>query len=130
MTKASETAKLVKKLSAKLTTVEAKVSDTTIGINSSQSETISVNNVVKIETLNRELEQVKTRLAQFEDKLGSNTLDLNSPNTGAWYKNKFEALLQAPESRRYIKDTIDTKLATFQVSYRSNFIPLQSKNSL
>ena len=96
---------------------------------SSGAENIALNNVIKIETLQKEIELLKTEIAKIKDESTSNSkLDLNSNNTARWYKTKFESNLQSPESRRYLKDLLDTKLASFQVS---NFtfiwtnIPLQ-----
>lgn len=79
---------------------------------------MSINNVIKIEKLQKEIEVVKTDLLELKTQP---QLDLNSNNTIRWFKTKFEAYLQGPESRRYIKDTIDTKLAAFQVGFLPNF---------
>ena len=76
-------------------------------------ETMAVNNAIKIEGIQRELEQLKTQLVQVKSEA---QLDLNSSNTARWFKTKFESNLQCPESRRYLKDTIDSKLMSFQVS--------------
>ena len=83
-------------------------------IDQAKKETMAVNNVIKIEGIQKELEQLKTQLVQVRSEA---QLDLNSTNTARWFKTKFESNLQCPESRRYLKDTIDAKLLSFQVSF-------------
>ena len=122
MDKASDTAKLVVRLAKKITTMEEKVDNFCASDNSNHgkkgSEVIALNNGVKIEGLQKEIEKLKLEIVQLKDESASGSkLDLNSNNTNKWYKTKFTSNLEAPEARRYIKDLIDTKLASFQVIF-------------
>ena len=109
----AEVSKLVIRLSRKINEVDNKLKflDQTPQ-NQPQKEAMAVNNVIKIEGIQKELEQIKTQLAELKS---SGQIDLHSSNTARWFKTKFESNLQCPESRRYLKDTIDSKLLSFQV---------------
>ena len=107
---------MVNRLTKKITTVESKLSNLETANSSCGAEAIAVNNIVKIETLQKEVELLKTEMAKRAEALSqSSKLELNSNNVARWYKTKFESNLQSPESRRYLKDMLDTKLASFQV---------------
>ena len=116
LSKASEASKLVVRLARKITTVEDKIAGLETTNGAQGAETIAVNNVIKIETLQKEIEILKTEMAKLKDSSSqAPKLELNSNNVARWFKTKFESTLQAPESRRYLKDMLDSKLASFQV---------------
>ena len=122
MDKANDNTKMLLRLAKKITTMESKVDNFTSDEDHQQDrkshEVIAVNNVVKIEKLESEIEKLKLEVVRLKDENEtSSKLDLNSNNTARWYKTKFQSHLEAPESRRYIKDLLDTKLASFQVSF-------------
>ena len=114
-----ESAKLTIRLSRKIADMEKKADTSSAKLaDRNKNESMAINNVIKIEGIQKDLEQLKTQLAQVK---ADAQLDLHSTNTARWFKTKFESNLQCPESRRYIKDTVDSKLLSFQVNSHSFF---------
>ena len=78
------------------------------------STALSLTQSVQVETLSKEIEIVKTKLAEISLN-GGRTFDLNSDNVAKWIERKFDAFLQAPPARNKIREIVTAKLDSYQV---------------
>ena len=91
------------------------------GSSSNESSALSRTSAIMVETLAKDVEVIKTKLADMSLR-GNKNLDINSDNVAKWVEGKFEAFLKTPATRNNIRDIVTAKMNSFQVDL---FIMLQ-----
>ena len=81
---------------------------------SSESTTLSRTSTIMVETLSKDVEVVKAKLADISLR-GNKSLDIHSDNVAKWVEGKFEAFLKTPATRNKIRDIVAAKMDSFQV---------------
>ena len=122
--KAKETAKQVKQIGKQLSQMENRVglveSKSTSDVQPPLNSPMVIKNATRIEELATDVAKINLRISKLANDLESRTSatgDINSTAMNNWFKTKFTALQQAPESRLYLKELMDAKLLSLQVNY-------------
>ena len=84
------------------------------GSSTTESSTLSRTSAILMETLSKDVEVIKTKLADISLR-GNKNLDINSDNVAKWVEGKFEAFLKTPITRNKIREIVTAKLDSFQV---------------
>ena len=84
----------------------------------STDSALSMTRNIQIETLSKDVEILKTKLAEMSLK-GNKSLDIHSDNVARWVECKFEIFFKTPAVKNKIKQIIDARMGAFQV--QNNF---------
>ena len=118
--------KLIMKCGKKIETVEKEAKEAktvrltpipSAGPAAAESSTLSRTSAIMVETLSKDVEVIKTKLADMSLR-GNKNLDINSDNVAKWVEGKFDAFLKTPGTRNKIRDIVTAKLDSFQVHNR------------
>ena len=83
------------------------------GPSSSSTSVMSSASSVRLETLSKDVEVLKTKMAELS--MAEPSLDVSSNNVAKWVETKFEAFMKTPSTRNRIREIVTAKVESFQV---------------